>query len=105
MVSPPDDVTLGEVYRRVVEVGQEVREMHRDLIGRGEYEADQEGHVAAHRALGERIEAVRTETSEVRTDLSGRMDGQVRTIRWVLGGVGAALAVVAAIVLPHLRWG
>lgn len=38
-----NDVTLGEVYRAIVEVRQEQRDMRNDLIGRAEYESDQEG--------------------------------------------------------------
>lgn len=37
-----NEVTLGEVYRAIVEVRQEQRDMRKDLIGRAEYESDQE---------------------------------------------------------------
>lgn len=37
------DVTLGEVYRLVQSVLQEQRAMRTDLVGRAEYESDQEG--------------------------------------------------------------
>lgn len=40
---PENEVTLGEVSRRLGDVLVELREMRKDLIGRAEYESDQEG--------------------------------------------------------------
>lgn len=40
---PDQEITIGEVGRRLGEVLVELREMRKDLIGRAEYESDQEG--------------------------------------------------------------
>lgn len=39
---PDHEITIGEVGRRLGEVLVELREMRKDLIGRAEYESDQE---------------------------------------------------------------
>lgn len=95
---PTTEVTLGEVYRAVLEVRAEQREMRKDVIGRAEYESDQEGHVNAHKELAKQI-------TEARVEHASRVDGLVRTFRWIAGVAAALFGTVLAVVLPHLRWG
>lgn len=115
-VAGSEDATIAVVIERlaaltkaVQDLSDAVAEMRRDLIGRAEYEADQEGHASAHRDISTALSAARAEAKEqvtgVRLDLSRRIDRHITTLRWILGGIGGAVLVVLAVILPHLRWG
>lgn len=62
---PDHDVTLGEVHRRVGEALLEIREIRKELIGRAEYESDQEG-------IDRRFE----ESNKVHTQLEAKVDAE-----------------------------
>lgn len=68
-----DDVTLGEVARRIDSVLTEVRDMRKDVIGRREYESDQEG-IAVKFATAERaLRDWKTTSTEANVDLGARI--------------------------------
>lgn len=106
---------MGEVYRLVIAVQHDLRDMRKDLIGRGEYESDQEGidrrfqsSVEAHTELKSDISSVIAESRTGIKDLSKRMDDAEKEARqgrgkWVLAMVtaaaGAVFSVIAAIAL------
>lgn len=93
------EVTLGEVYRAVMEIRQEQRDMRRDLIGRAEYESDQE---SIERQLTELTKALADERM-------ARESGDQRIIttaeqgkRWAIGIAmtgGVALLTLIGFVL------
>ncbi len=107
------EVTLGEVYRAIVEVRQEQRDMRKDLIGRAEYESDQEGtdrrfeesgkvHVALEAKVaaegGAREVAVTKEATAREKDtaaLGARID---RIGGWVKYGVTTALGLIVTVI-------
>lgn len=108
-----NEVTLGEVYRAIVEVRQEQRDMRKDLIGRAEYESDQEGidrrfeesgkvhtqleaKVAA--AEGSREVAV-TKEATAREKEVARVEARIDRIGgWVKYGVTTALGLITTAV-------
>jgi len=108
-----NEVTLGEVYRAIVEVRQEQRDMRKDLIGRAEYESDQEGiahkfqesgkvHTqletkvateGAAREVAVAKEATEREKADARTD--ARIDG---ILNWLKYGLTTVLGLLTAAV-------
>lgn len=106
-----NEVTLGEVYRAIVEVRQEQRDMRKDLIGRAEYESDQEhinsrfeesgkvhvqleAKVTAESAAREvAVTKEATEREKGDTRLETRID---RIGGWVKWGGSAAITVILA---------
>lgn len=56
--------TLGEVYRLVLGVGHDLRDMRKDLVGRAEYEADQEG-------IDRRFQGSNETHTEMKADIAG----------------------------------
>lgn len=109
---PDHEITIGEVGRRLGEVLVELREMRKDLIGRAEYESDQEHinsrfeesgkvHVQLEARVAEvnaaRKVAVTEEASEREkgdTKLEARID---RIGGWVKWGGSAAITVILAV--------
>jgi hypothetical protein len=110
---PDHEITIGEVGRRLGEVLVELREMRKDLIGRAEYESDQEHidrrfeesgkvHVQLETRVAE-VNAARkvavteeaTEREKGDTKLEARID---RIGGWVKWGGSAALAAIGLIV-------
>lgn len=85
--------SIGEVYRVVLDVRDEQRAMRRELIGRPEYESDQEGHVAAHKELGQRI-----------TNVVKDFEGFKSTVKWVIGVAVTVLAVFLTYAMNHVGW-
>lgn len=83
---PRAEPSIGEVYRVVLDVREEQRAMRKDLIGRAEYESDQERHADAHK--------------ELRKDF----DGFKSTVKWVIGIAAGFLTVVIAYALNHIGW-
>jgi hypothetical protein len=110
---PDHEITLGEVGRRLGEVLVELREMHRDLIGRAEYEADQKGvdrrfeesgkvHVQLEARVAE-VNAARkvavTEEATEREKADERLETRLDRIGgWVKYGVTTALGLLTAAV-------
>lgn len=110
---PDQDITIGEVGRRLSEVLLELREMRKDLIGRAEYESDQEG--IAHKfqesakvhtqleakvvAEGATREVAITKESTAREKEVARVEARIDRIGgWVKYGVTTALTVIVAVV-------
>lgn len=107
------DVTLGEVHRRQLETLSEVRDMRKDLIGRPEYEADQEGIVRqfqesakVHTQLETKVAAETVERkADVAEEAADREKGdarlEVRIDRiggWVKYGVTTALGLIVTVI-------
>ena len=110
---PENEVTLGEVYRAIVEVRQEQRDMRKDLIGRAEYESDQEGidrrfeeSGKVHTALESKVategvareaavakEAAEREKGDAR--LEARLDRIGALVKW---GGGIVITVILTVV-------
>ncbi len=103
---PEHEVTLGEVYRAVIEIRQEQREMRKDLIGRAEYESDQEGidrrfkdSTDTHVRLENAIDAISR-----RQDSTEKEQRQAKS-RWLQSIAIAALGAVLAVVVPLMLRG
>lgn len=110
---PENEVTLGEVSRRLGDVLVELREMRKDLIGRAEYESDQEGiahkfqesakvHVQLEARLAE-VNASRkvavTEEATEREKGDARLEVRLDRIGgWVKYGVTTAIGLLTAAV-------
>lgn len=111
------DVTLGEVYRRLGEALLELREMRRDLVGRAEYESDQEG--IAHRfeesgkvhtsleAKATAIEAkvdAKLDALELKVEAQEKEQRQTRS-KWVFAIVMAVASPVLAFIVNLIARG
>lgn len=104
------EVTLGEVYRLVLRVDGRLDALSRDMVGRNEYESDQE-------AIERRLAALETKTSAEHAKLHTRVDDlqkseldlkKVQTQgRLALAGsaLAALVAVVGAIVVAIINQG
>jgi hypothetical protein len=107
---PDHEVTLGEVYRAIVEVRQEQRDMRRDLVGRAEYEADQEGidrrfeeSGRVHVVLEAKVAAVDAKVDSKVTTLEQKIDAAEKDQRanrskWALAWVGIVASPLLGIV-------
>jgi hypothetical protein len=80
--------TIGEVYRLIVAVQTQLRDMQKDLIGRGEYSADKAGIERRFQGLVEDqgelkadIATVKAESATGVRDLAKRMDDADRDER------------------------
>lgn len=107
-----NEVTIGEVGRRLSEVLVELREMRKDLIGRAEYESDQEHidrrfeesgkvHVQLETRVAE-VNAARkvavTEEATEREKADARLETRIDRIGgWVKWGGSAAITVILAV--------
>lgn len=110
---PDHEITIGEVGRRLGEVLVELRDMRKDLIGRAEYESDQEGidrrfeesgkvHVQLETRVAE-VNAARkvavTEEATEREKADTRLETRIDRIGgWVKYGVSTVLGVLTAAV-------
>lgn len=110
---PENEVTLGEVGRRLGEVLVEIREMRKDLIGRAEYESDQEGidrrfeesgkvHIQLETKVateGVAREAAVTREAAEREKGDARLEVRLDRIGgWVKYGVTTALGIITTAV-------
>lgn len=110
---PENEVTLGEVGRRLGEVLLEIRDMRKDLVGRPEYEADQEGidrrfeeSGKIHTALEAKVaaegvarEATVAKEAALREKEVARIETRIDRIGgWVKYGGSAALTVIVAVI-------
>lgn len=108
-----NEVTLGEVYRAIVEVRQEQRDMRKDLIGRAEYESDQEGiahkfqeSAKVHTQLEARVvgegasrEVAVTKEATEREKGDAKLEARIDRIGgWVKWGGGAALSLILTVI-------
>jgi hypothetical protein len=108
-----NEVTLGEVYRAIVEVRQEQRDMRKDLIGRAEYESDQEGIAhkfqessKVHTQLESKVategaarEVAVTKEATEREKGDAKLEARIDRIGgWVKWGGSAAITVIVAVV-------
>jgi hypothetical protein len=110
---PDHEITIGEVGRRLGEVLVELRDMRKDLIGRAEYESDQEGidrrfeesgkvHTQLEARVAEvnaaRKVAVAEEATE-REKADARLETRINRIGdWVKYGVSTVLGILTAAV-------
>ena len=119
------EVTLGEVYRLISETRKDIRDMRTDLIGRAEYESDQEATAAKFARVDDAIKDWRnTSTAEhvqIRAELkAAKLDAEKATDalrsrmhtaeergksqRWavvlavIVGGIGLVTGVIGALV-------
>jgi len=107
-----NEVTIGEVGRRLSEVLVELREMRKDLIGRAEYESDQEGidrrfeeSGKAHVVLETRVategvarEAAVSKEAAEREKGDSKLEARIDRIGgWVKWGGSAAITVILAV--------
>lgn len=111
---PEHDVTLGEVYRLIVSMDKRLSESLSKVVGRDEYEADQEGvnrrfeesgkvhiqleskvaavdtkHDAKHAALEQKIEA-------------GEKEQRANRSKWTFSLVGSGVTFVLSIIAAVL---
>lgn len=108
-----NEVTLGEVSRRLGDVLVELRDMRKDLIGRAEYESDQEGiahkfqeSAKVHTELkaevateGAAREVAITKEATAREKDAARIDARIDRIGgWVKYGVTTALGLITTAV-------
>lgn len=68
------DVTLGEVYRLVTKVDQRLDLITQQMVGRAEYESDQEGTVARFQQQESALRDWKTESSAAHASLGARID-------------------------------
>ena len=110
---PENEVTIGEVGRRLGEVLVELREMRKDLIGRAEYESDQE-HISdrfaesgkVHVQLEARVAEVNaarkvalTEEATEREKAVARLEIRIDRIGgWVKYGVTTVLGLIVTVI-------
>jgi hypothetical protein len=110
---PDNDFTLGEVGRRGIENSREMREMRKELIGRAEYESDQE-HIAdrfaesgkVHIQLEAKVvaegaarEVAITKEATEREKADARNQAQLDHLAgWVKWGGGAYITVTLAMI-------
>lgn len=110
---PDHDITIGEVGRRLSEVLVELREMRKDLIGRAEYESDQEGidrrfeeSAKVHTQLEAKVAAAEgarevavtkeaAERKEADARIEARLDRIGGTVKW---GGGTVITVILTVV-------
>jgi len=114
---PENEVTLGEVYRAIVEVRQEQRDMRKDLVGRAEYESDQEGinrrfeeSSKVHTVLEAKVAAVDTkvdakvsalEQKAAEAEKEQRQNRGKWTFALVMAGVGAVLSFIGSVLVAQ----
>lgn len=112
---PENEVTLGEVSRRLGDVLGELRDMRKDLIGRAEYEADQEGidrrfeeSGKVHVVLETKVAAVDSKVDARFADLEQKAADAANeqrrnrgnwTLSLVVAVVGAVLSFVGSAIL------
>lgn len=109
------NVTSDELYRLIQSMDKKLDRMHSDMVGRKEYEADQEGierrfqnSDAIHNQLDSKVAAVdakhAAELKDIRSSLAAaekdqRQNKSKWTLAMVTAVVGAVLSVIAGIAL------
>lgn len=103
---PEHEITLGEVYRLVSKVDRRLDTMAESMVGRKEYEADQEGIDRRFRESGDthvRLEKQISSLAE-RVDSTEKEQRQSRS-RWLQSIAIAALSAVLAVIVPLMLRG
>lgn len=109
------DVTTGELYRLIQSMDKKLDQHHSDMVGRAEYEADQEGidrrfeeSGKVHTVLEAKVAAVDTKLDARFTDLEKKAADNATeqrrnrsnwTLSLVVAGVGAVLSFVGSTIL------
>lgn len=114
-MDPQPDVTTGELYRLIQSMDKKLDRQHADMVGRAEYEADQEGvnrrfeeSSKVHSDLKADVAAVESKFDGRFADLDKKAQDAANEQRrnrgaWVLSlvvaGVGAVLSFIASTIL------
>lgn len=107
---PDHEITLGEVYRLVLRVDGRLDAITRDMVGRNEYESDQEGIERRLTVLETKISAEGAKLHS-RIDEVQRSDTDLRKVQiqgrlaMVGSGVAALIAAVGLIVVAIINRG
>lgn len=103
---PDHEITLGEVYRAVVKLDLRFDALQKEMVGRKEYEADQEGidrrfkdSTDTHIRLESAINAISR-----RQDETEKEQRQAKS-RWLQSIAIAALGAVLAVIVPLMLRG
>lgn len=112
---PEHDVTLGEVYRLIVSMDKRLSESISMVVGRAEYEADQEGvnrrfeeSGKVHTDLKAEVSAVDTKHDAKHAALEQKIDAgekeqRANRSKWTLSlvssGVTFILSIIAAVLI------
>jgi len=103
---PDHEITLGEVYRAVIKLDGRLDSLATEMVGRKEYEADQEGIDRRFRESGDthvRLEKAISTLAE-RVDSTEKEQRQSRS-RWFQSIAIAALGAVLAVIVPLMLRG
>lgn len=111
---PEHDVTAGELYRLIQSMDKKLDTMHMDMVGRKEYEADQEGvnrrfeeSGKVHTDLKAEVAAVDTKHDarhaalEQKIEAGEKMQRETRS-KWTLSLVGSGVTFVLSIIAAIL---
>lgn len=117
MAAADHEPTLGEVYRLIVSLTHDVKDMRKDLISRAEYDADQEANdrrhrdaVTIHTHLDSKITFVDTkyaaELKDVRASLdSAEKEQRQNRAKWLFALVMAGATPIIGILVSILLRG
>lgn len=112
-----NDVTLGEVYRLIVSMDKRLSESLSKVVGRDEYEADQEGinrrfedSSKTHTALETKVAAVDAKYAAEIKDIRGTQEAQDKESRanrskWIFAVVMAVASPVLAFIVNLIARG
>lgn len=75
MAADGHEVTLGEVYRGIQRLDAHLERIATDMVGRGEYEADQESIAARFAHHDQALAEWKHQSTAAHVDLGGRIDG------------------------------
>lgn len=107
----PHDITLGEVYRLLVSMDRKIEETNRNVVGRAEYESDQEGNAARHKANEDALREWKQTSTEAHIELGVRITAVAQRVetgekaqkenrsKWILAIVMAVASPIAAILV------
>ena len=107
----PYDITLGEVYRLLVSMDRKIEETNRNVVGRAEYESDQEGNIARHKANEDALREWKQTSTEAHIELGARITTVAQRVetgekaqkenrsKWILAIVMAVASPIAAILV------
>jgi hypothetical protein len=114
-MDPQIDVTTGELYRLIQSMDKKLDRQHADMVGRAEYEADQEGidrrfeeSGKVHTVLETKVAAVDTKVDAKVAELEKKAEAAATeqrrnrsnwTLSLVVAGVGAVLSFIGSAVL------
>ena len=108
------DITLGEVYRLLLSMDNKISETNRNMVGRAEYESDQEGNAARHKSNEDALREWKQSSTEAHSKLEasiavvaskveqGEKYQKESRAKWILAIVMAIVSPVAAILVTLL---